>query len=240
MYTFDSRIRYTELNHYTNTLDPSSIINYFQDCSTFQSEDLNLGLSYLEKKKRVWLLLAWNLHILRQAGLGDYIRVGTWPYAFKGFYGYRNFIMKDMKDNTLAIADSIWVYMDTENNCPIKVPEDNAGYVLEPAYPMEHMDRKISVPDQLVACPSFPVIKSNIDSYHHVNNGQYVKMAEMFLPDDFIVNNMRIEYRTQAVMGDIIYPKVNSLNDKYYVVLDSRESKPYAVVEFCGYRKDRL
>lgn len=238
MYTFDSRIRYTEINHYKRTLDPSSIINYFQDCSTFQSEDLNLGLSYLEKKKRVWLLAGWNLQILKNAALGDYITVGTWPYAFKGFYGYRNFIMKDRKEDIIAVADSIWVYMDTENKCPAKVPKDNTGYILESPYPMEHMDRKISLPDNLVAYQPFPVIKANIDSYNHVNNGQYVKMAESFLPDDFYVTCMRVEYKMQALLGDIIHPKVTCINDKYYVSLDSNEGKPYAVIEFTGYRKD--
>lgn len=239
MYTFNSRIRYTEINHYKGIMDPSSIINYFQDCSTFQSEDLNLGLSYLENKKRVWLLASWNLQIYRQATLGDYITVGTWPYAFKGFYGYRNFIMKDKNENAIAVADSIWVYMDMENKCPEKVPKDNGGYVLEPAYPMEHKDRKIAIPNNLVAHSSFPVIKSNIDSYKHVNNGQYIKMAEELLPDNYIVSNMRVEYKTQALLGDIIYPKISHINSKYYIILDSQEGKPYAVVEFDGHRKDQ-
>ncbi|NLP16414.1 MAG: acyl-[acyl-carrier-protein] thioesterase [Clostridiales bacterium] len=232
MYTFESRVRYTELNHYKAIMDPSSIINYFQDCSTFQSEDLNLGLAYLEKKKRVWLLASWNLHILNQVSLGDEITVGTWPYAFKGFYGYRNFIMKDRHQRVMAVADSIWVFMDIENNRPTKVPEDNLGYMLELPYPMEHMDRKISIPDNLEEQPSFPVVKSNIDSYNHVNNGQYIKMAEAYLPDDFIVTKMRVEYKKQAVLGDIIYPKVSRIDNKYCIVLDSVNSKPYAIVEF--------
>ncbi len=238
MYTFDSRIRYTEINHFKSTMNPSSIINYFQDCSTFQSEDLNLGMSYLVDKKRVWLLASWNLQILNQGTLGDYITIGTWPYAFNGFYGYRNFIMKDKSNNILSVADSIWVYMDTENKCPAKVPKDNSGYVLEPAYPMEHKNRKIAIPNNLASYPSFPVIKSNIDSYNHVNNGQYIKMAEEFLPDDFIVSNMRVEYKTQALLGDVIYPRIAHIDDKYCIVLDSDEQKPYAIVDFKGYRKD--
>jgi acyl-ACP thioesterase len=219
-------------------MDPSSIIDYFQDCSTFQSEDLNLGLSYLHNKNRVWLLASWNLQVYKHASLGDQITVGTWPYAFKGFYGYRNFIMKDRAGNILSVADSIWVYMDTESKCPVKVPEDNGGYILEPAYPMEHKDRKIAIPEEFVPYPSFPVIKSNIDSYNHVNNGQYIKMAEEFLPIDYIVSNMRVEYKTQALLGDIIYPKISQLDNKYYVVLENENQKPYAIIEFEGHRKD--
>ncbi len=232
MYTFNSRVRYTELNHYKGIMDPSSIINYYQDCSTFQSEDLNLGLSYLETKKRVWLLASWQLQIYKPARLGDNITIGTWPYAFKGIYGFRNFIMKDVNQDVLSVADSIWVYMDVENKCPIKVPKENTGYQLEPSYPMEHMDRKIALPKELEDFPSFSVNKSHIDSYNHVNNGQYIKMAEEFIANDFIISNMRVEYKRQALYGDIIIPRVSVMDNKYYVVLDSIEKKPYAVVEF--------
>lgn len=232
MYTFNSRVRYTEVNHRREMLDPSAIINYFQDCSTFQSEDLNLGLSYLTQKNRIWLLSGWQLKILKPARLGDLITVGTWPYAFKGFYGYRNFILQDNQSEVFAIADSIWVYLDSERGCPVKVPEDNAGYVLEPPYPMEHADRKISIPEGLTPYPSFPVRKSNIDSYNHVNNGQYIKMAEEFLPDDFIVTGMRVEYRKQALLGDIIVPEVLIRDYSCFVVHNSLDGKPYAVIEF--------
>ncbi|NLL73535.1 MAG: acyl-[acyl-carrier-protein] thioesterase [Clostridiales bacterium] len=232
MYTFNSRVRYTEINHYKETMDPSAIINYFQDCSTFQSEDMNLGLSYLENKNRAWYLTSWQLQIKEPVRLGDYITIGTWPYAFKDFFGYRNFIMKDKNDKVLSVADSIWVHMDSEKGRPIKVANDNAGYKLEPPYPMEYMDRKIKIPKNLSSYPSFPVIKSNIDSYNHVNNGQYIKMAEEFLPEDFFVSTMRVEYKNQAFLGDIICPRVYASDKSYCIVLESQEGKPYAIVEF--------
>ena len=231
MYSFNSRVRYTEINHYKGIMDPSSIINYFQDCSTFQSEDMNLGLSYLKQRNRVWLMAGWNLHILKHVSLWEEVTVGTWPYAFKGFYGYRNFVMQDKNQNLLAVADSIWVYMDTEHKCPARVPEDT-GYQLEPPYPMEHMSRKISVPKTLDALSPFTVKKSNIDSYNHVNNGQYIKMAEEFLPDDFAASRMRVEYKNQAVLGDTIYPGISFIDNKYCIALSNADKKPFAIVEF--------
>ncbi|MBH1942445.1 acyl-[acyl-carrier-protein] thioesterase [Mobilitalea sibirica] len=232
MYLFNSRVRYSEMNHQKNTMDPSSIINYFQDCSTFQSEDLNLGLSYLQKKNRIWLLTGWQLQIKSPIHLGDQITIGTWPYDFKGFYGYRNFIMKNDREEVLAVANSIWVYIDTTTNRPTKVPDDHAGYTLEPPYPMEYADRKINLPDNLVSQPKFKVIKSNIDSYNHVNNGQYIKMAEEYLPDTFITREMRVEYRKQAVLDDTIVPMICCQKNNCVVVLSDQENKPYAIIEF--------
>ena len=41
-YTIDGRIRFSEVDH-TRRITLPGIVNYFQDCSTFQSEDLGLG-----------------------------------------------------------------------------------------------------------------------------------------------------------------------------------------------------
>ena len=50
-YTFESRIRFSEADH-TEKITLPGIINYFQDCSIFQSESIGLGLDYLSEKKR--------------------------------------------------------------------------------------------------------------------------------------------------------------------------------------------
>ena len=237
MYSFNSRVRYSELDHRTEALNCSSIINYFQDCSTFQSEDINRGLSYLQSNNRVWLLNGWQLNILKPAHLGENIIVGTWAYDFKGFYGYRNFIMKDEKENVLAVANSLWVYLDTSTGKPTRIPPDYAvtsGYGMEAPYPMENAQRKIEMPEVFHTLPPFSIIKSNIDSYNHVNNGQYIKMAEEYLPDHFYVQAMRAEYRMQAVLGDMIVPLISAENDHYTIALTDASNKPYAMIEFKG------
>jgi acyl-ACP thioesterase len=236
MYSFQSRVRYSELNHQKEILDSSAIINYFQDCSTFQSEDLNHGLTYLQTNNRLWMLSSWHLNILRPAQLGDNIIIGTWAYDFKNFYGYRNFIMKNDNEEVMAAADSIWVYIDTNTGRPTKIPEDypvTSGYGMEPPYPMEHTERKIALPDTYTVYPSFAIIKSNIDSYNHVNNGQYIKLAEEYLPDHFMVKSMRAEYRMQALLGNTIVPLIAAKDDCYTIILANEAHKPYAVVEFC-------
>lgn len=240
MYTFKSRVRYSELNHQTETLDPYSIINYFQDCSTFHSEDLNRGISYLNSKNRIWLLTAWQLELQKPVGLGEDIIIGTWAYDFKGFYGYRNFIMKNEAEETIAIANSIWAYMDTQTGRPVKLSEDypvTSGYGLEPPYPMNYADRKILLPQEYTLYPTFVVSKSNIDSYNHVNNGQYIKMAQEYLPEDFHVRSMRVEYRNQAVLKDKILPMVTMDQNSCTVVLADEAKKPYSIIEFSTLQK---
>ena len=95
MYSFNARIRYSEVGG-DRKLSVPGIVNYLQDCSTFQSEDLKMGIDYLEKNRRAWWLSSWQIVIERYPRLGEEIVVSTWPYDFKGIYGYRNFVIREV------------------------------------------------------------------------------------------------------------------------------------------------
>ena len=64
MYTFEGRIRYSETDS-EGKLTMASLINYFQDCSTFHSEELGLGVEYLKAEHLVWVLSAWQIVVER-------------------------------------------------------------------------------------------------------------------------------------------------------------------------------
>lgn len=232
MYSFKSRVRYSEVD-INKQLDLFSVTNYFQDCSTFQSEDIGLGLDHLETQHKVWLLNAWQIIIHQFPKLGENITVGTWAYDFKSMYGYRNFIMKNEDDTVCAVANSIWVLMDTRTNRPVKIQlSDVEKYRSEEKYDMDYASRKIDLPKESVTLPSFPVISSNLDTNKHVNNGQYIKMAEEYLPANFHIKQMRAEYRISAMLGDVIIPKINITGNLCVVNLANIDGNPYAVIEF--------
>ena len=72
MYSFTSNIRFSEVDIERN-LSLSSIVNYFQDCSTFHSEAVDRGFDYLAKHERVWLMSAWQVIIYRHPRFGERI-----------------------------------------------------------------------------------------------------------------------------------------------------------------------
>ena len=94
MYHFDSRVRYSETDE-NGRLSLTGVLNYLQDCSTFQSEDLGIGIRYLTAHDRAWWVTSWQIAIDRYPVLGERIVISTWPYEFKGIYGYRNFAIQD-------------------------------------------------------------------------------------------------------------------------------------------------
>lgn len=231
-YQFKSRIRYSEVGE-DRKLTLPGVIDYFQDCSTFQSEELGVGFDALGKMGKAWVLAYWHIVFNRMPGLGEEVTVQTWPYYFRGFYGERNFRMLDAAGETLAYANSLWIYLDVESGHPHRVtPDIISAYQMEEALPMEKTSRKIAVPDGSKRRESFVVVKSNLDTNHHVNNGQYIAMAEEYLPQGFAVQQVRVEYKKSAVLHDVIVPLVDEKKDICTVSLCDGEEKPFAVVEF--------
>lgn len=232
MYTFDSRIRYSETDS-EGKLTMASIINYFQDCSTFQSEDLGLGVAKLRQMHLVWVLSSWQIVVERYPALGERVAIGTVPYGLKGFLGYRNFLMMDEKGEYLAKANSLWSLLDTRTNKPAAVPQIMMeGYRLGEKLEMDYAPRRIAVPLGGVLREPVVVRQHHLDTNHHVNNGQFVDMAMSSLPEEFAIRQMRAEYKMQAHLGDELIPYVVRSPGLCIVSLGGPEGKPYAVVEF--------
>lgn len=231
MYSFKSRVRYSEVDQ-NQELSVTGIINYLQDCSTFQSEDLNLGITYLQEHHRAWWLSSWQIVIERYPRLGEEIIISTWPYDFRGIYAYRNFTICDKEGNYLVKANSIWFFFDTEAGRPVRALEsDIRGYGKnEERLDMEYAPRKISVPEHTEKMPVITVLPHHIDTNHHVNNAQYVDMAREALPENTRIQELRVEYKKAAVQGDEIVPYVSREGSDYTVALCDEEETPYAVV----------
>ena len=232
MYSYETRIRYSELDE-KGQLKIEALLDYFQDCSTFQSEDLGLGVKYLREHHMVWVMSSWQIVVERYPELGEYVTVGTAPYEFKGFIGYRNFLMSDREGNRLAYANTIWSLIDTESARPVKPPvEMREGYVLEPRLPMEYAARKIELPQELQQRDMVVVRAHHLDTNHHVNNVQYVKIAMESLEKDIAVRQLRAEYKKQSHLNDVLIPYTAPVGDDIYVVaLKNPEGEICCIVE---------
>ena len=233
-YSFSGRVRYSEIGE-NGLLTLPGILNYFQDCSTFHSEAAGLGVKVLKEKNKFWVLSAWQVIVNRYPYLGEEIVTSTWPYGFRGFMGFRNFTVDTAEGERLAYANTFWTFIDGKNGLPCKLSaEYTEGYGLEEKLDMEYAPRKIRMPKDYKEFPSFQVKVHHLDTNHHVNNGQYVLMAQEYIPADFAVKQMRAEYKSQAVLDSVIIPKVHEdeENGIYTVSLDSPDGETYAIVEF--------
>lgn len=232
MYSFESRIRYSECDAQCK-LRLESLLNYFQDASTFQSEELGVGFAYLMPRNLVWVLAAWQIDITRYPSLGEEVEIGTFPYDFKGFMGSRNFFMRTKSGEMLARANSVWTLLNFDTMKPaIPSMEMLEKYPVEPRLDMEYAGRKIIVPENGYMEETITIRKQHLDSNNHVNNSQYVSMAVNYLPEDFSIKGLRVEYKKQAHLGDELYPYVAKEESVITVSLRDAQNNVYVNVEF--------
>lgn len=238
MYKFSSRIRYSEVDS-KGKLSLESLLDYFQDCSTFHSEDVGVGLGYLEERHLAWVLSAWQIVADRYPRLCERVKIGTAPYGFRGFFGYRNFLMETEEGEKLACANTLWTLMDMEKMCPSKLPEEMIeAYKIEDRLPMDYAPRKIALPAEGgIRKDPLEVGRRHLDTNNHVNNGQYIRMAKENLSAEYARENlflrqMRAEYKRQAYLGDKIYPVVYENGEVAAVSLNDGEGRPYCIAEF--------
>ncbi len=237
MYTFDSRIRYSEVAE-DGRISIGSIIDYMQDCTNFQSEDLGVGLAYHKEHQMMWVLNSWQIIFEKYPKMGEVITVGTQAYGYEKMFGYRNFLITDANGACVAKANSVWVLMDLKKGRPMIVtPEIGDVYGTAEPLEMEYAPRKIKVISEGDPREAFTVREYHLDTNCHVNNRQYVQMAMEFLDRRAAVAELRVEYKKQAVLGDKIVPVVYRPEEKEILVsLDAEDGRPYAIVQFflCG------
>lgn len=232
MYSFESRIRYSELAE-NGCLSLDGLINYMQDCASFESEELGVGMEHLYQKNRTWVLNFWQIVIQRYPKMGEKITIGTQAYGCEKMFGYRNFMLIDAQGEYIAKANSVWILMDQQKGRPVIVkPEEAAVYGTAEPIPMDYAPRKIAIPEGGVPQNSFCVQEYHLDTNHHVNNGQYVRMASAFLPKGQMIRELRAEYKKQAVLGDEMFPVLYEVPQGFLVALNDENGKAYAVIEF--------
>ncbi|MGN0407421.1 MAG: acyl-[acyl-carrier-protein] thioesterase [Bacteroides sp.] len=234
LYSFENVIRYSEIDP-EEKLSVFGLINYFQDCSNFQSADLNVGVDELIAAERGWLLSYWQIDIHDMPKFGQKVTAGTWAYEFERFMGRRNFVMLDENNNVLACADSLWVFMDTKTGKPAKAEGRFVdAYELEPRFEgMEYEPRKIKCADEWEEREEIVVRRYHLDTNNHVNNARYIQFAQEFLPEGFKPKMIRAEYKLSALLGDTIHAfSGRTENGRIQVDLRNDAGKTYALVEF--------
>lgn len=235
-YEFSSRVRYSETDS-NGKLSLLALLNYFQDASTFQSEELGVGLQELYAKGLAWVVSSWQIEVERFPKLCEEIVTGTFPNRFRMFIGERNFYMKDAKGDFLAKANSMWTLVNLKEMKPQVPPEGMIEkYTLEEKLVMEDLPRHIKIPNEQEAkrieATPFYVSARHLDTNNHVNNGQYIAMAMDYLPRNLEIKRMRAEYKKPAFLGDCIEPEVFETEEGFIVSLTDHQGDAFVNLEF--------
>lgn len=233
MYSFESRVRYSECDA-TGRLSLGAMMNYLQDASTFQCEDSPDGMADLMHRQLGWILAVWQIEIDELPRFGEKIVVSTWCYDMKGLRARRNFTISDGSGKVVVRANSQWHLFDLAAHRVIRVPEDQFFYLEDtPALPMGELPRRVSAEGPEKQASPTVVTEHLLDSNHHVNNAQYVRLAVDALRElghEASAKALTVQYRTMALLGDTVVPHVHQTDDGFAVDLASESGESYAIV----------
>ena len=234
MYEFTSRVRYSEIQP-DGTMSLGAMLTRMQDCSVFHSDSIGRGPECWLESGFGWLIISWQVKIHSRPVFGTPITTRTWSYRFRGIEGDRIFTIRDDEGRTLAEANSRWIYFNRVTQKPARVPavEIEGFGEEEPLADFSYSNRKIRLPEaEPVVQEAMHIQPINIDTNGHVNNLVYIDMAVAYLPADFEVGELRVQYLRQAMLGDVLVPKCYAQGESYFVSLENGGGEICAIVEF--------
>ena len=210
-----------------------SALQMMQDCSEMWLESEPKVKDYFARENMAQLLASRQVEIMRVPSFKEELTVTTSVYGMKPMFGFRNTFIYDAEGKPCYRTWSMGAFVDKTNGKLKRVDDDVANSLLiEPQLEMNYRDRRIMLPKGGgEAFPPIQVMRADIDYNRHVNNANYIRMAMELLPEDFVVKELRVEYRVAAKMGCVLTPVVFRIENGFVIEL-AIGNEASAIVEF--------
>ena len=210
-----------------------SALQMMQDCSEMWLESEPKVKDYFARENMAQLLASRQVEIMRVPSFKEELTVTTSVYGMKPMFGFRNTFIYDAEGKPCYRTWSMGAFVDKTNGKLKRVDDDVANSLLiEPQLEMNYRDRRIMLPKGGgETFPPIQVMRADIDYNRHVNNANYIRMAMELLPEDFVVKELRVEYRVAAKLGCVLTPVVFRIENGFVIEL-AIGNEASAIVEF--------
>ena len=210
-----------------------SALQMMQDCSEMWIDSEPGVKQYFTEQNMAQLLATRQVEIVRVPAYKEELTVTSSVYGMKPMFGFRNTFIYDAEGKPCYKTWSMGAFVDKAAGKLKRVDDATIrSMTLEPQLEMDYKDRRIILPKtEGEVMDSIRVLRADIDYNKHVNNANYVRVAMELLPDNFVVNGLRVEYRVAAKLGDVLVPTIYK-NDNVMIVSLSIGEEVSAIIEF--------
>lgn len=226
-----------------NQITDRSFLAIMEDIASLHSASVGYGLMDIETKHRGWILLDWQLEIIKRPKYNETLDVYTWSRKCERAWAYRDFEFKNEKGERVAIGTSRWILFDTQARRPLRITEDIGSlYHSEPdnqVFGEEIKEIKYAeiISDEELHNISekfiYRVLRRDIDINEHMHNINYLDIAYEALPQEIYenirFNTIRVQYKKEIKHNDEVvcyYLKYQ----EWHLVLMCVEDKVHALV----------
>lgn len=214
-----------------NTIKNRAILEMLENVGSYHSDKIGYGAVNIEKTKLTWILLEWKLKVIKRPIYGQTLTINTWGRNMEKFFTYRDYEIYDENDNLCVIATSKWVLINIETGKIFRMTDDIINsYQPEERNVFSSVNiETINIPDSFDLTMKYTVKRRDIDLNFHMHNLYYLDLAYEALPvkiyEQRPFDNIRITYKKEIKLGDIINCKYKKQDDKNIVVITDEEDK---------------
>ena len=200
-----------------------AILKYLEDCSGKHSDTVKNGVADIIDDGITWVLLSWNLKVLKRPSYAAEIEVDTYISSATKLYVYRDFEVFAGGEK-VAVARSIWILVDAKTRRPKRLDEKTVESY-HPEYERKAFDfdnAKLTANEEADKIIDYPIRKTDIDINDHVHNLNYLDMAYEIMPEKEF-DNLIIEYKKEVKYGDKIAVAVKTNESVYDIKVFSKD-----------------
>ncbi|MDR3047895.1 MAG: hypothetical protein LBU51_09880 [Bacteroidales bacterium] len=211
-----------------------SALDLMQDCSQLWLDSEPAAKQYFSSNHLSQILVSRQLDVLRYPCYGEKLTTTTSIYECKAFYGYRNTVIYDETGKACFLSWSIGAFVNLETGKLTRVSNEIFEKIkMDSKIEMYYLENKIAIPDlSTVKEVPLKVRRQDIDFNRHLNNARYIDYAIEYLPVDFSIKRLRVQYQSAAKFGELLYPETLSIGEQVFVFLKDEQGKSKALIEF--------
>ena len=197
------------------TLKLSSLLKILQDLATEGSKILNAGTDKTLAKGYLWVFSKLQININRLPRYEETVNLSTYPNEMMHFIYPRTFEIKDLDNNMLVKATSMWCLIDT-NTRKIVLPSET-GVGVKSDIKADPMTKIVAKDNKLIE--SRIVKYTDLDLNKHLNNTRYLDfICDLYDSKFFIdhrINKINIAFHQEVKEGEIVDIYASSDNNYF-------------------------
>jgi len=179
------RIRYRDVNR-NGRLKAASWFGFMQEIAVDHASALGFGYHDMSSLGVFWVLARLRLEISRDPRVEETLTLETWPGEFRRLFAARHFRFVGSDGEELAVASSQWMILSLEKQRPQRV-EMIGDRIPDTSDLPAYFDFSTRLPQAPAESDGqcFPVRFSMEDVNGHLNNAEYMALAQDAVEEEF-------------------------------------------------------
>ncbi|HPE57205.1 MAG TPA: thioesterase [Bacteroidales bacterium] len=184
----------------------AAISRYLQETAWRHADRLGFGYNHAREVNQFWVLLRQRIVMDVFPKWNDQISIETWPRGTDGFWAFRDYLIRNEREEIIGRVTSSWMLIDMDTHRPQK-PDlvQHAMMKTDLQLALENNADKVLFEKEGIIAEHRTVKATEIDLNSHVTNAKYADwiadtLASVYPERKFF--NYHINFLTEAIQTD--------------------------------------